>query len=78
MKTVYVAQHSIDAHVVRGFLESHDIEAIVTGDYLQGGVGELPAFGVVEVRVDDEDEREARRLIGIFETGNEPDAHLEA
>ncbi|HEX6930354.1 MAG TPA: DUF2007 domain-containing protein [Gammaproteobacteria bacterium] len=78
MKTVYVAKHSIDAHVVRGLLESHGISAIVLGDYLQGGIGELPAFGIVDVRVDDEDEAEARSIIAIFETGSEPDAELEA
>lgn len=78
MKTVYVAQHSIDAHVVRGMLESHGITAIVTGDYLQGGLGELPAFGVIEVRVDDEEAAEARRIVQRFETGDEPDGELEA
>ncbi|HEX7046757.1 MAG TPA: DUF2007 domain-containing protein [Gammaproteobacteria bacterium] len=78
MKTVYIAQHSIDAHLVRGLLGSHGIDAIVTGDYLQGGIGELPAFGTVEVRVAEADMAEARRIIEIFQTGNEPDAQLEA
>ncbi|MBW3566907.1 MAG: DUF2007 domain-containing protein [Proteobacteria bacterium] len=78
MKSVYVAQHSIDAHVVRGLLQSHDIDAIVTGDYLQGGIGELPAFGTVEVLVDDDDAHEARRIIQAFQSGDEPDAQLEA
>jgi len=78
MKTVYIAQHSIDAHVVRGLLENHGIDAIVMGDYLQGGIGELPAFGVIEVRVDDDDEHEARRIVQSFETGGDPDAQLEA
>lgn len=78
MKTVYIAQHSIDAHVVRGLLESHGIHAIVTGDYLQGGIGELPAFGIVEVRVAENDMAEARSIIETFQTGSEPDAKLEA
>ncbi|HEX6928786.1 MAG TPA: DUF2007 domain-containing protein [Gammaproteobacteria bacterium] len=78
MKTVYTAQHSIDAHVVRGLLESHGIDAIVTGDYLQGGIGELPALGIVEVRVAEQDMAEARSIIEVFQTGNEPDAQLEA
>lgn len=78
MKTVYVAQHSIDAHVVRGLLQSHGIDAVVLGDYLQGGIGELPAFGIVEVRVPEADADEARRIVEIFQTGNPPDAQLEA
>lgn len=78
MKTVYVAQHSLDAHVIRGLLESHGIEAIVTGDFLQGGIGELPAFGCVEVRVHPDDLERARTVVEEFQTGNTPDAHLEA
>ncbi|HEX7031348.1 MAG TPA: DUF2007 domain-containing protein [Gammaproteobacteria bacterium] len=78
MKTVYIAEHSIDAHLVRGLLESHGIGAIVIGDYLQGGIGELPAFGIVEVRVAERDMNDARRIIETFRTGNAPDAQLEA
>ena len=29
--------------MVRGYLESHGITAIVRGEYLTGGIGELPA-----------------------------------
>lgn len=58
-------------------LENHGISAIVTGDYLQGGLGELPAFGMIEVRVDDEEADEARRIVQRFETGDEPDGELE-
>ncbi len=78
MNTVYLAEHSLDAHVVRGLLESHGIHAIVTGDYLQGGIGELPAFGIVEVRVAECDETDARNIIETFQTGSTPDAQLEA
>lgn len=78
MKSVYTAQNSIDAHLVRGLLESRGIDAVVTGDYLQGGIGELPAFGLVEVRVAAEDEGRARGIIHEFETGETPDGELEA
>lgn len=78
MKTVYVAENSIDAHVVRGLLESHGFEAMVAGDYLQGGIGELPAFGMVEVRVPDALYEDARRLIEEYQTGEEADGYLEA
>lgn len=78
MKTVYVATNSLDAHVVRGLLESRGIEAIVLGDYLQGGIGELPAFGVVEVRIPETEYDAARAVVAEYETGTEPDGHLEA
>ena len=42
MKRVHVAKHAPEAHVVKGFLESNGIAAVVRGDHLQGGWGELP------------------------------------
>lgn len=68
MKTVYKAQNSLDAHLIKGLLQNHGIEAIVLGDFLQGGIGELPAFGLVEVHVNSADEAEARAIINAFET----------
>lgn len=68
MKSVYTAQNSIDAHLVKGLLANHGIDARVTGDFLQGAMGELPAFGLVEVRVSATDESRARAIIHAFET----------
>lgn len=42
MKRVHNARHMTEAHLIRGFLESHGIDAIVRGDFLTGGWGELP------------------------------------
>lgn len=63
METVYRAQHSIDAHVIRGLLESRGVDAYVTGEFLQGGAGQLPAFGMVEVKVAAVDAARAREII---------------
>ena len=68
MKSVYRAQNSLDAHLVKGLLQNHGIDATVLGDFLQGAIGELPAFGMVEVRVPPADEAEARAIIKAFET----------
>jgi hypothetical protein len=43
VKQVHAARHAADAHAVRGFLESQGIEALVRGEFLAGGLGELPA-----------------------------------
>jgi len=43
MKRVHNARHAAEAHLVRGYLESHGITAIVRGEFLTGGIGELPA-----------------------------------
>jgi len=43
MKQVYVARSVTDAHLVRGVLEAEGIAAMVRGEFLAGGIGELPA-----------------------------------
>ena len=78
MKSVFSASHSIEAHLVKGLLEANGIAAMVAGDFLQGGIGELPAFGCCEVRVAPEHERAARAIIHEYETGEAPDGELEA
>ena len=42
MKQVYVAAHPLDAELVKGFLESHGIEAVVRGDAVFALRGEVP------------------------------------
>ena len=42
MKRLHHARHMTEAHLIRGFLESHGIAAIVRGDFLTSGWGELP------------------------------------
>lgn len=74
MRRVYQAENSIDAHLVRGALEQHGIRAWVFGDYLTGGIGELPVFGLVEVHVADEHHAEAEAFVRELLAGEvEPD-----
>ena len=63
MRCVYQAENAIDAHLVRGALEHHGIPAFVFGDYLAGGIGELPVFGLVEVHVADDRHAEAAAFV---------------
>lgn len=51
MRIVYRAENVIDAHLVKGALESAGIPAHVAGEYLTGAIGELPALGLVAVMV---------------------------
>ena len=53
MQVVYEAANLIDAHLVRHALEDAGIPAFVRGEALLGGVGELPACGLVAVCVPD-------------------------
>jgi len=53
MRIVYHAQSLIDAHLVRDALAQAEIPAFISGEYLTGAIGELPALGLVAVMVPD-------------------------
>lgn len=70
MKHVYTAKLAADAYLIKGFLESAGIEAVVRGEYLVGGQGELPA-GLCSVWItDDAQYAYADRLVADFLSGN--------
>lgn len=66
MKRVHNARHLTEAHLIRGLLESHGIEAIVRGDFLTGGWGELPVDVCAVWVTDDKRFGEADRLLQDF------------
>lgn len=51
MQIVYRAASIIDANLVKVALDSIGIMAFVNGEYLTGGMGELPVSGLVNVMV---------------------------
>lgn len=51
MRIVYRAENLIDAHLVKDALERADIPAFISGEYLTGAVGQLPAMDYVAVMV---------------------------
>ncbi len=67
MVKVYNSSNIIEAQIVRGMLEAHDIKAYVGGQYLQGGVGELASMDFASVSVDDENIALAQELIKEYE-----------
>jgi len=67
MKTVYDAATNIEAHLVMHQLQQAGIEASIQGEFLQGGIGELPAAGNIRVLVDPKDEAEARLVIADWD-----------
>jgi hypothetical protein len=60
MKAIYLAQHIIDAQLVRDALEAEGIPAHVAGAYLSGAMGELPVNDLIRVLVPDALEPEGR------------------
>jgi Putative prokaryotic signal transducing protein len=51
MRIAYRAETLIDAHLVKDALERAEIPAFVSGEYLTGAVGQLPAIDYVVVLV---------------------------
>lgn len=67
MKSIYDAANGVEAHMVLHMLEQSGIAGRIDGEYLAGGVGELPAMGMVRVMVDEADSARAREIIREWE-----------
>ena len=63
MRIVYRAQNLIDAHLVKDALESAQVPAFISGEYLTGGVGQLPALDYVAVLVPESGVDAAERVV---------------
>ncbi|KRB06184.1 DUF2007 domain-containing protein [Lysobacter sp. Root690] len=72
MKVVYEAAHLIDAHLVRHALEDAGIPVFLRGEALLGGIGELPAFGAVQVCVPHAAWPRAREVVEALSLGDPP------
>ncbi|MEO5628913.1 MAG: DUF2007 domain-containing protein [Thermomonas sp.] len=72
MRIVYNAANLIDAHLVRHALEQQGIPAFVRGEALVGGIGELPAVGLVNVAVPDSAWPEAADIVAALGLGMGP------
>lgn len=68
MITVYNASNSIEAYLIKNLLEQQEIPAYVFGDYLQGGVGDIPVIGLVTVNVSDSDYTNAKEIVDAWDS----------
>ncbi len=68
MKLVYEANQLGEAHIIKHLLERAGLHPIIHGEYLQGGVGEIAASGLLKVMVPETDYKEAK---GIIQTWDE-------
>lgn len=75
MKSLYAARHAAEAHLIRGYLESQGIKAIVRGEFLTGGIGELPADICKVWVLDDRELAHADQLLRQFLRGDAARAH---
>lgn len=68
MIIIYHAANSLDANLIKGLLEQSNIPAFILGEYLQGGVGDLPASDLVKVAVEETYAHEAKQIIQAWES----------
>ena len=79
MRRVFEAANHIQAHMVMHILEQAGVHALVQGEYLQSGAGELPLGNLVGVAVADQDVEIAREIISDWEKlMSEPDGEEES
>jgi hypothetical protein len=62
VKRIHAARHAVEAHLIRGYLDSHGIAAEVRGEYLTSGWGELPV-DVCSVWIVDEAQYDAANAL---------------
>lgn len=67
MKTVFRTDSNIEGHLALHQLQNAGIEAEISGDMLQGAVGELAAIGNVRILVDERDVEEAKQILSEWE-----------
>ena len=75
MKPLHTARHAAEAHLIRDYLESEGIKTIVRGEFLTGGIGELPADVCQVWVVVDSDAERAWALLRQFLRGDAARAH---
>jgi hypothetical protein len=69
MKLLHPVRNPMEGHAIRGFLDANGVEAIVRGEFLSGGVGELPADVCAVWIVDDASHERAIGLLRDYLRG---------
>ena len=69
MHPVFEAANTIEAHILLGLLRSEGIDGRSEGEYLTGGIGELPVMGLVRILVPEHQVARARGIIRDWEAG---------
>ncbi len=64
---LYECQSLIEAHLLKGMLEQCEVDVQLQGESLVGGVGELPAAGLLVLWVSEQHLLLARTLITEYE-----------
>jgi hypothetical protein len=72
MKCAYEAANGVEAHMIANLLEQQRLLTRIDGEHLAGGIGDLPAMGLVRVMVNEDDFDRAREIIREWEASTPP------
>lgn len=72
MPVIYRPATTIDAHLIGDLLQQAQLQYRIEGEFLQGGIGELPAMGVLGIWVADDDVEPAQAIIANWEASVYP------
>ncbi|HZJ93852.1 MAG TPA: DUF2007 domain-containing protein [Thiopseudomonas sp.] len=67
MQRIHEPADLMEAQMLISMLNSEGIKVYLQGADLIGGMGELPALGLLALMVGDEDEQRARELISSYQ-----------
>ena len=67
MKLIYEANQLGEAHIIKHLLERAGLQTTILGEYLQGGIGEIAASGLLKVMVNETDYDEAKSIIQAWD-----------
>lgn len=67
MQRIHEPADLLEAQMLMSMLRSEGIEVFLQGADLVGGMGELPALGLLGLMVEDEDAQHARKLISSYQ-----------
>jgi len=70
MKKVFRTSDYMEAQIVYGLLTNEGFAVESSGNYLLGGLGELPAADVYVLRIPDSEYPEAVKLVKDYQGGN--------
>lgn len=72
MKTVYEPANTVEAHMLANLLRQGGFSPFIQGEHLSGGMGELPAMGLLRLNVPEDEHLAARRLLDEWEAEQGP------
>jgi len=70
MQCVYRPFDMAEATLLQSMLSDHHIDCHISGKYLQGAVGDLPAHDLIALWLSDEDAKRGSQLINDYMTAS--------